>query len=301
MKKALVVAGNGPSLREIDYTRLPKAYDVFRCNLFWFEDKYYLGRDVAMAFGNPDAFFEQYYTLKNLIESKDYNIAQIACANFEVESVEPHNFKETCRQFFCDALLGSTILFQNTHIESFIKFNELYQNQRINTGTYLCLLGAVMGYEEIYIAGIDLYTGGAVYGFDIHDKANLLQIKPAYATIAANTKHNPQINLKALELLAHICDTRLYTIAPSSPLCEHIPLAPVQNPQPNFTPEQKPQNCIKDILLPNKRAYRNYHKRQRRSALEKNFYYTLIRDLLRLPSNIKNHFKDKKHQKTLLR
>ena len=125
--------------------------------------------------------------------------------------------------------------------------------------------------------------------------------KPAYATIAANTKHNPQINLKALELLAHICDTRLYTIAPISPLCEHIPLAPVQNPQPNFTPEQKPQNCIKDILLPNKRAYRNYHKRQRRSALEKNFYYTLIRDLLRLPSNIKNHFKDKKHQKTLLR
>ncbi|WP_394996700.1 alpha-2,3-sialyltransferase [uncultured Helicobacter sp.] len=95
-------------------------------------------------------------------------------------------------------------------------------------------------------------------------------------------------------LCDNIYNTRLYTIAPSSPLCEHIPLAPVQNPQPNFTPEQKPQNCIKDILLPEEQAYRNYHKRQK-SVLEKNVYYTLIRDLLRLPSNIKNHFKDKKY------
>ena len=45
--KPIIIAGNGPSLKEIDYKRLPKEYDVFRCNQFFFEDKYYLGKDVT--------------------------------------------------------------------------------------------------------------------------------------------------------------------------------------------------------------------------------------------------------------
>ncbi|EAJ3978590.1 alpha-2,3 sialyltransferase, partial [Campylobacter jejuni] len=52
MKKA-IIAGNGPSLLSIDYSRLPKNYDLFRTNQFYFEDKYYLGKKVNFAFSNP--------------------------------------------------------------------------------------------------------------------------------------------------------------------------------------------------------------------------------------------------------
>ncbi|EOH4430057.1 alpha-2,3-sialyltransferase, partial [Campylobacter jejuni] len=58
MKKA-IIAGNGPSLLSIDYSRLPKNYDLFRTNQFYFEDKYYLGKKVNFAFLNPGVFIEQ--------------------------------------------------------------------------------------------------------------------------------------------------------------------------------------------------------------------------------------------------
>ncbi|HDR1825404.1 TPA: CMP-Neu5Ac--lipooligosaccharide alpha 2-3 sialyltransferase, partial [Pasteurella multocida] len=38
--KSVIVAGNGKSLAQIDYSLLPEKYDVFRCNQFYFEDSY---------------------------------------------------------------------------------------------------------------------------------------------------------------------------------------------------------------------------------------------------------------------
>ncbi|EAJ8474776.1 alpha-2,3 sialyltransferase, partial [Campylobacter upsaliensis] len=51
MKKA-IIAGNAPSLKNIDYTLLPQDYDVFRCNQFYLEDKYYLGKKLKAVFFN---------------------------------------------------------------------------------------------------------------------------------------------------------------------------------------------------------------------------------------------------------
>ncbi|EAH6454264.1 alpha-2,3-sialyltransferase, partial [Campylobacter jejuni] len=48
--KKVIIAGNGPSLKEIDYSRLPNDFDVFRCNQFYFEDKYYLGKKCKAVF-----------------------------------------------------------------------------------------------------------------------------------------------------------------------------------------------------------------------------------------------------------
>lgn len=46
----VVIAGNGPSLASIDYSKLPENFDVFRCNQFYFEDKYYLGKKIKKYF-----------------------------------------------------------------------------------------------------------------------------------------------------------------------------------------------------------------------------------------------------------
>ncbi|EMA0254919.1 alpha-2,3 sialyltransferase, partial [Campylobacter jejuni] len=70
--KKVIIAGNGPSLKEIDYSRLPNDFDVFRCNQFYFEDKYYLGKKCKAVFYNTYIFFEQYYTLKHLIQNQEY-------------------------------------------------------------------------------------------------------------------------------------------------------------------------------------------------------------------------------------
>lgn len=61
--KNVIIAGNGPSLKEIDYSRLPNDFDVFRCNQFYFEDKYYLGKKCKAVFYNPIFFFLNNTTL----------------------------------------------------------------------------------------------------------------------------------------------------------------------------------------------------------------------------------------------
>lgn len=48
-KENVIVVGNGPSLKEIDYSKLPKDFDVFRTNTFFMEDKYYLGKKAKMV------------------------------------------------------------------------------------------------------------------------------------------------------------------------------------------------------------------------------------------------------------
>lgn len=42
----IVIAGNGPSLAQIDYSRLPQDFDVFRCNQY----KYFLEKKIKGAF-----------------------------------------------------------------------------------------------------------------------------------------------------------------------------------------------------------------------------------------------------------
>ncbi len=93
--KKVIIAGNGPSLKEIDYSRLPNDFDVFRCNQFYFEDKYYLGKKCKAVFYTPNFFFEQYYTLKHLIQNQEYETELIMCSNYNQAHLENENFVKT--------------------------------------------------------------------------------------------------------------------------------------------------------------------------------------------------------------
>lgn len=64
IKKA-IIAGNAPSLKNIDYTLLPQDYDVFRCNQFYLEDKYYLGKKLKAVFLILVSFLKITILLKN--------------------------------------------------------------------------------------------------------------------------------------------------------------------------------------------------------------------------------------------
>ena len=92
LKKYAIVAGNGPSLTEIDYTRLHiptnlpancdfsdilEYYDIFRCNQFYFEDKYYLGKNIKAVTFATQMFFEQIYTMLHLKQKGEYNIESL--------------------------------------------------------------------------------------------------------------------------------------------------------------------------------------------------------------------------------
>lgn len=86
--KSAVVAGNGPSLAEIDYSLLPDDYDVFRCNQFYFEDKYFLGKKVKYAFLNFSVILEQYFTYKTLDTNNEYSIENIVISRLAEASTD---------------------------------------------------------------------------------------------------------------------------------------------------------------------------------------------------------------------
>lgn len=105
-----LVCGNGPSLKNIDYKRLPKQFDVFRCNQFYFEDRYFVGKDVKYVFFNPFVFFEQYYTSKKLIQNEEYNIENIVCSTINLEYIDGFQFVDNFELYFSDAFLGHEII-----------------------------------------------------------------------------------------------------------------------------------------------------------------------------------------------
>ncbi|HED6100973.1 TPA: alpha-2,3-sialyltransferase, partial [Campylobacter jejuni] len=102
----IIIAGNGPSLKNINYKRLPREYDVFRCNQFYFEDKYYLGKKIKAVFFNPGVFLQQYHTAKQLILKNEYEIKNIFCSTFNLSFIESNDFLHQFYNFFPDAKLG---------------------------------------------------------------------------------------------------------------------------------------------------------------------------------------------------
>ncbi|HEB9419081.1 TPA: alpha-2,3 sialyltransferase [Campylobacter coli] len=290
MKKA-IIAGNGPSLKEIDYSKLPDDFDVFRCNQFYFEDKYYLGKKCKAVFYNPGLFFEQYYTLKHLIANQEYETELIICSNFNQAHLENEIFRKSFYDYFPDAYLGYDFFKQLKEFDAYFKFHEIYLNQRITSGIYMCAVAIALGYKEIYLTGIDFYQNGSSYAFDTKQK-NLLKLAPTFKNDNSQyIGHNKNTDIKALEFLEKTYKINLYCLSPNSSLTNFIEIAP--NLNSSFIAQEK-NNYTKDILIPPKEAYKKFSKNInfKKSKIRENIYFKIVKDLLRLPSDIKHYIKD---------
>lgn len=287
-----IICGNGPSLKNIDYSRLPKEYDVFRCNQFYFEEKYYLDKNIKYVFFNPSIFFEQYYTTKKLIEKKEYNIENIICSTFNLPLVDNENFIKNFNTYFCDAYLGHEILHKD--FLAYIKYNEFYENKRITSGIYMCAIAVALGYKNIYLCGIDFYNDkNNMYGFD-NKKENLLKLNPAFLKKdSVHAKHSKEFDLKALNFLKDKYNVNFYSLN-NNELSKYISLG--SNTNNNFILIDKNKDYINDVLVPKNNCDYNLYKKLcfvKDIKLKQNIYYKLFKDLFRLPSDIKHYIKEK--------
>ena len=319
-----VVAGNAPSLAEIDYNRLPLDYDVFRCNQFYFEDKYYLGKKVKFAFANPFVLFEQCYTYKTLLYKNEYEIENIVVSDFNLSCADSFYLKYL--QVFDETLRGSRFISKLKDFYTFVRYNELYHNKRITSGIYMCAFAVALGYKEIYITGIDLYSAKEAYAFQAK-KPDLLKILPNFNSIP-DSCHTKEIDIKALEFLAKHYDIKFYSISPNSPINEHIQLANSKN-NTTFIVKEKTRDSIKDMLIPSIEAYENlnhgidsmlhynhvevqdkisqqeaiqavWHEIDKyKKPLRNNAVYRLFSDIIKLPKDISKYIKGSKLRKKL--
>lgn len=297
-QKSVVIAGNGKSLSQIDYALLPEDFDVFRCNQFYFEDHYFLGKSVKAAFFNASLLLEQYYTFHHLIKNNEYQ-----CDHFVITSFHSPLFDlESVSKFkllFPHLIDGYDYLAKLSAFDEYLRFNELYQGTRITSGVYMCAVAIAAGYQDIYLTGIDFYTDGNTrYAFD-HKKENIIKLIPSFKQDISHSQfHTQNADIEALKFLQSHYQVNIYSVSPTSPISTVFPLAPVQRSVSHNV--EKKENYTKDILIPPPDAYVKFQKvcpqSTRKQKLRHNLIYRLIKDLLHLPNHIKHYVREKKRK-----
>ncbi len=315
--KYAIVAGNAPSLAGIDYKRLPLKYDVFRCNQFYFEDKYYLGKNIKAVTFATQMLAEQIYTTLHLNSNNEYNIESVFIVQHHVLPTTPRELElERLVQIFHHNVFIQTLYEgkYSCNIEAFleyIKLQKLYYYKNPTSAIFLCAIAISMGYKEIYLTGIDFYESGT-YAFNVLQE-NILHLMPHFRMDIDSKQfgnknefsyHSKEADLEALTFLSRHYGIKFYSLCPNSPLTQYFPLAPITNN--TFMPTEKPSNYTKDILIPQGKGVKymqdtlrfNLHlhdkKLQKRNRIKNNFYFKIFDDLMRLPRDMKHYFKNLK-------
>lgn len=253
--KPIIIAGNGPSLAQIDYSRLPQDFDVYRCNQFYFEDKYFLGKKIKGVFFNPGVLKQQYFTLHHLKEKREYEVEEVYCQitmgkwDREWSNGKPKNLLEELKYDYPNVKNTYPFLEQLIEFNALHKFYALYYNQRFTSGIIMLITAIAQGYDEIYLTGIDFYqNGGTSYAFEIKGEKNINKIIPQFnEENFSDEVHSKNVDIAALKLALTLPNIKLYSLSPSSPLSEFIPLALAQNPNP-MQVLPKPQGFICDFV-----------------------------------------------------
>lgn len=301
--KAVLVAGNGPSLAQIDYDRLPKEFDVFRCNQFYLEEQYFVGKKIKAVFFAQGVFFEQQATMEVLSTKDEYQYELIVCS--ESESALHHKeLLQELFEYFPDTLRFFD--FYGERLPELAKYSmklAALKGQYMTSGVVAAVTAVAMGYKKIYITGIDLYLGTQDYAFD-SKKNNLVNLMPAFKEKISNGSwHSAQTDIDILKHLQDLYDVEIYLVSPTSPLSEYFPLAPKmgfgeQNRHQLCFP--KPKDCLKDIVVPQSYAYQQFRYKYYEKPvipLKNNLIYRLVHDLLRLPSHVKKYLRYKYQNK----
>ncbi|WP_051420564.1 alpha-2,3-sialyltransferase [Helicobacter pametensis] len=247
--KPIIIAGNGPSLAQIDYSRLPKDFDVFRCNQFYFEDRYFLGKKIKGVFFNHRLIWEFFFTMNQIRQRYEYEIQDLySCLSpFDCEK-ESFEYFKTLKHYFPTVIDFYPYLREYKMIYEQILHWYLYEKKFLNMGTYMLITALAQGYKEIYLVGIDFYEGRD-YAFNMSGKKNLYLKIPAfeegYTKISA---HNQSFDRAIIQMIQNLNLCTLYSLSPSSPMSQFIPLAPIQSSV--FSVLQKPKNYIDDLLIP---------------------------------------------------
>lgn len=254
MKKPIVIAGNGPSLAQIDYSRLPEDFDVFRCNQFYFEDKYFLGKKIKGVFFNPFVLKEQFFTLHHLKKRGEYEVEDIYCNitmgiwDRQDEDGKLKNLEQILEYDFPSVKNTYPYLKQMQEFNALHKFYALYYEKRFTTGILMLIVAIAQGYKEIYLTGIDFYeNGGLSYAFNVKNKKNLILQMPSFAyDDFRDLAHSKNVDIEAIRIAMQIQEIKLYCLNNSGLLSKLLPLAPKRNLK--FEVLSKPDDFICDFI-----------------------------------------------------
>lgn len=259
--KAVLILGNGVSLRNLNYAALPLDVDVFRVNQFYFEDVYFSGKRIDLALTAANfAVHQKFFTLQNLQDRGEYEIAKLV---FQESNSGMEDLMEIER-FYPQVLRLSNMILADSQMSWWGDFVYRQYNaygQGPTNGVNMLALALSMGYRQIYVGGIDFYVGseGHQYGFSMHNKKVLGKMfSPEHLEAKG---YNPWHAISIDKFVIEKCRKMvlrdggfIYNVGQGSPLGELLPNAPNLSSQATLADragvrEAKPVSYIDDIMV----------------------------------------------------
>lgn len=242
--KNLIVAGNGPSLARINPNSMPNDFDLFRCNQFYAEDKYYLGKKIKLAMFNPNVINSQIKTSKAL--QKEYEIEQIVLNYFD----ESWDCRFDIQKFVKNnpnILILRNLIEQNQVFVNYIK-HLISKGLRLTSGVHLIMFGVIFQYENIYYSGIDFYESdnlNATYSYQIGK--NMKKMIYFNECVIDKNLHNKNTDLSGINFLIDYAAKYGIKIQRLDDGRSNLPTNFVS--EFGINAKAKLQNAIKDILI----------------------------------------------------
>ena len=265
--RPVIVFGNGPSVREIDYRRWPDNPVIFRANYFYKEDYFYGGKHVdAFFFGGDSGLVKdiswlyqnkEYYEIDHLVTNtgllqrkSDYSNIDIGEKLYEYlpPILNVDILRDQLIPYFDSVMRSETEI--NRKEDYFSRTQSISSLKLPTSGTNAILTAALLGFNEIYIVGVDhqleknkksgkwLYSGGDSYlypqenglaglTFEDFDREESI-FWPGYT-------HSLRIELFTIEFIKKFFPgCRLYSLVDINYLGEKVlPLAEI-NPNADF-------------------------------------------------------------------
>lgn len=229
MKQTYVIAGNGPSLAQIDPGLVMIDDFIIRTNSFFLEPQYHLSNrvDLALIAGDPRVAPFVFATLKEV--SDHYDIRNWSTVK---ERLIP-----TGRKFLPRGYLAQTL---DDDVRKRLEQLQAEYQAEPTAGIRAILMAHGLGAQSIILAGIDLYAGPDRYvynpGRHMRDLlGNDLAMRPYDMRL-----HHPDLDLALLDYMANRSDLTLKHTTKKGPLDAYLDLAMPRMGTP-VTPQPKPK------------------------------------------------------------
>ena len=238
--KSIIVAGNGPSVKDIDYRRLPKQIDTLRVNHFYKEEYFYLTKNVTyyLPAGRGETLEYIPLVFAKTIEGV-YNIHKYILDNPFITE-----YFSYLTEFFESKIVNEDL---SKMIWNYVKLYNNYHNSNfyLNSGTVAIVKAIECGYTDIYIVGIELQDADNWTHFYARPDNQKYEIN-------AHKKHHMlKFDKDLIRYMSNLPGINMYSISESSGINSILELAPIQNDDPYIPVKKSKQDMelSEDSLL----------------------------------------------------
>ncbi|WP_207161487.1 alpha-2,3-sialyltransferase [Rhabdochromatium marinum] len=265
--RPLLLVANGPSNKYFENSRVPQNPVIFRLNDFYLEENYQFG-DRVDAYHLPIYARRTLAALEIIAQHNFYSIGFYFRPTNLMKPSLPIFVPETSRW----TKIARPRLWPRDLFSHFKEFDDFFITRKFGgiptTGFMQIATGLFLGFEEIYISGLDLFQPllNEPSSYQHHDYTTPPYIaktllKDSLKQGYFKKTHAEDIDIRFLStLLTLFPNAKIFCAVPESPLSKHLPVAPKKS-EKYFSPKSRVKKDIKKFLdLHEKALYAGVNK-----------------------------------------